>query len=192
MDHVKVVFVGNAGTGKTSAFLAYTTPDDLPETVPGVAPTSITTIPFTPRPIHLHLWDTSGKDEHRQIRSLRYPMTDAFIICFSIVDPASFDAVQTLWAPEVKDHCPKAACILAGMKSDLRGSSDQALPSELGEQMKTMIGAKAYIECSAVNRRNIRGLIIEAIRATGNRRPVNISYEPDEYEYEEDAVEAPK
>jgi hypothetical protein len=43
-----------------------------------------------------------------------------------------------------------------------------------------------------VNRRNIRELIIEAIRAVGRRRPVNISYEPDEYEYEEDAAEAPK
>jgi GTPase SAR1 family protein len=119
-------------------------------------------------------------------------MTDAFIICFSITDPASFDAVQTLWAPEVRDHCPKAVYILAGMKSDLRQSSEQTLPSELGEEMKATIGAKAYIECSAVKRRNIRELIIEAIRATGRRRPVNISYEPDEYEYEEDTTETPK
>jgi small GTP-binding protein len=186
MDHLTVVFVGNAGTGKTVVLIAHTTTDDLPETIPGFAPRSITTIPFIPRPIHLHLWDTSGKDEHRQIRSFRCPMTDSFIICFSIADPASLDAMQTLWVP-------KAAYILTAMNCNLRESSQQILPPKLDEEMKATIGAKAYIECSAVNRRNIRELIIEAIRAVGCR-PVNISYEPDEseYEYQENAAEAPK
>jgi GTPase SAR1 family protein len=69
-------------------------------------------------------------------------MTDAFIICFSIADPASLDAVQTLWAPEVRDHCPKAAYILAGMKCNLQESSQQTLSPELGKEMKATIGPK--------------------------------------------------
>ena len=40
--------------------------------------------------------------------------TDVFLICFSVVSPASFDNVTIKWCPEIKHHCPEAPVLLVG------------------------------------------------------------------------------
>ena len=39
--------------------------------------------------------DSLGSQEFAQLRPLSYPGTDVFIICFSLTDPASLEAVTT-------------------------------------------------------------------------------------------------
>ena len=56
---------------------------------------------------------------HR-LRPLSYPQTDVFLICFSLVSPASFENVRAKWFPEVSHHCPNTPVILVGTKLDLR------------------------------------------------------------------------
>ncbi len=53
-------------------------------------------------------------------RPLSYAQTDVFLICFSIVNPISFENVRTKWYPEVKFFCPNTPIILVGTKLDLR------------------------------------------------------------------------
>ena len=40
--------------------------------------------------------------------------TDVFVICFALDDRASFDEVEEVWVPEVRQHCPQAEVILLG------------------------------------------------------------------------------
>ena len=47
-------------------------------------------------------------------------MQDVFLICFSIVEPASLENVTAKWYPEIQHHCPNVPIILVGTKSDLR------------------------------------------------------------------------
>lgn len=41
------------------------------------------------------LWDTAGGEEYDRLRPLAYPQTDIFMICFSVVDPISYENVRT-------------------------------------------------------------------------------------------------
>jgi len=55
-----------------------------------------------------------------RLRPLSYPQTDVFLICFSLVSPASYENVRAKWFPEVSHHCPNTPVILVGTKLDLR------------------------------------------------------------------------
>lgn len=56
------------------------------------------------RIISLNLWDTAGQEEYDRLRTLSYPQTNVFIICFSISSPASYENVKHKWHPEVRGH----------------------------------------------------------------------------------------
>jgi len=47
-----------------------------------------------------------------------------FLVCFSVVNPNSYDNVTSKWVPELRLHCAEAPIILVGTKIDLRNDSD--------------------------------------------------------------------
>merc|ERR1719450_123898 len=72
----------------------------------------------------LQLWDTAGQEDYKSLRTLSYPNTDIFIICFSIVSPVSFDNIKVEWGPELDHYAPGVPKILVGTKQDLRNSEE--------------------------------------------------------------------
>lgn len=54
------------------------------------------------------------QEDYDRLRPLSYPMTDVFLICFSVVNPASFQNVKEEWVPELKEYAPNVPFLLVG------------------------------------------------------------------------------
>ena len=68
----------------------------------------------------LGLFDTAGQETYDRLRSLAYPESDVFLVCFSVVSPDSYDNVREKWIRDVSHHSPRTPIILVGTQSDLR------------------------------------------------------------------------
>lgn len=110
-----------------------------------------------------------GSVEFDRLRPLSYTQTDVFMLCFSVVDPLSFDHLRTKWAPEVKFHCPNCPIVVVGTMVDLR--YDKSVVARLAErnqvpietavaqEMADELGARLYVECSAFTQAGLAAAI---------------------------------
>ena len=100
--------------------------------------------------VNLCFHDTAGQEGYDRLRPLAYRNTDIFLICFSVDNLDSLRNIETTWAGEVKQHCPKAKLIMVGLKQDLRNSNPRkCLDSKIAKKIFKNIDAAGYLECSA-------------------------------------------
>ena len=189
MKPIKIVVVGDSGVGKTSLLMKYM----------GYGMRNEPTQPFEnyiynknvdfnniglklyntngqivnniiEMQINLNLYDTNGHIDHDSQRLLAYPETDVFLICFSLVDPTSFENVTEKWYPEIRHHCPGVPIILVGTKLDLRTNDETPSPITYIQcrDMVKEVGAVKYLESSALTQKGLKTIFDESIRVVLN------------------------
>ena len=90
----KLVSVGDGACGKTCLLIVFSK-DQFPEVyVPTVFENYVADIEVDGKQVELALWDTAGQEDHDRLHPLSYLQTDVFLICFSLVSPASFENVR--------------------------------------------------------------------------------------------------
>ncbi|XP_005431747.3 rho-related GTP-binding protein RhoQ [Geospiza fortis] len=115
------------------------------------------------------------QEDYDRLRPLSYPMTDVFLICFSVVNPASFQNVKEEWVPELKEYAPNVPFLLVGTQIDLRDDpktlarlndmKEKPVSVEQGQKLAKEIGAYCYVECSALTQKGLKTVFDEAIIA---------------------------
>jgi len=175
MQNIKCVVVGDGAVGKTCLLISYTTNAFPGEYIPTVFDNYSANVMVDGRPIQLGLWDTAGQEDYDRLRPLSYPQTDVFLVCYSIISRASYENVKTKWIPEIKHHVPDAPFLLVGTKVDLRNDAEvlkkvgNPLTKADGESLAKELGARCYVECSALTQDGLKNVFDEAIRAALNK-----------------------
>lgn len=175
MQTIKCVVVGDGAVGKTCLLISYTTNKFPSEYVPTVFDNYAVTVMIGGDPYTLGLFDTAGQEDYDRLRPLSYPQTDVFLVCFSVVSPASHENVKEKWVPEITHHCPRTPFLLVGTQSDLR--DDPAMIEKLAknkqkpvtkasaEKLAELLRAVKYVECSALTQEGLKNVFDEAILA---------------------------
>lgn len=184
---IKVVMVGNTGVGKSS--LATRVINDV------YTETYISTIcmDFWVRTIKndnkvykMQIWDTAGQERFRAITPTYYRSAHMTLLCFSLNDKESFDAIED-WIKDIRKHNTETRFILVGTKSDLEepqvsNEAIQCLQEKLiSISSRPTPGSRCpYIETSAKSGKNCEELFVSAARDSvqyGNGCPGNRNHE---------------
>ncbi|KAL0733188.1 hypothetical protein Bca4012_009398 [Brassica carinata] len=149
--YMKCVTVGDGGVGKTCLIISYATAKPFPtDYVPTVFDIYSANVMVDGNSTNLGVWDTAGNP-------------DVFLLAFSLVSKASFENVAKKWIPELRHYAPGVPIFLVGTKLDLRDDKEFLLENSgavpistsHGVELMKLVGASAYIECSAKTQTNL-------------------------------------
>jgi Rho family protein len=143
--------------------------------VPTVFENYVTDCRVDGKSVQLALWDTAGQEDYERLRPLAYSKAHVILIGFSVDSPDSLENVKHKWAEEARERCQGIPIILIGLKKDLR--DDPLAQEEMrkkslrfttpkqGSDMKEMIGARKYLECSSLTGDGVDDVFEAATRA---------------------------
>jgi small GTP-binding protein len=169
----KFVIVGDGAVGKTSLLLAYTNDNFSFNYIPTIFDNYCSHICVDGKYYNINLWDTAGQEEYSRLRSLAYPMTDVFILCYSTISKTSFENIKDHWYKELRHYSPSAPIILVGTKVDLRKIIAEHISYEDGIMKAFEIDAKSFFECSALTRKSIIQIFEDAVRIAESKTKIN-------------------
>ncbi|CAI0435160.1 unnamed protein product [Linum tenue] len=180
---IKCVTVGDGAVGKTCLLISYTSNTFPTDYVPTVFDNFSANVVVDGSTVNLGLWDTAGQEDYNRLRPLSYRGADVFILAFSLISKASYENIAKKWIPELRHYAPGVPIILVGTKLDLRDDKQffndhpGAVPITTaqnlsltigflfkGEELKKLIGAPAYIECSSKTQQNVKAVFDAAIK----------------------------
>ena len=119
------------------------------------------------------------QEDYDRLRPLSYPMADVFLVCFSMVNPASFENIKEKWIPEIKHYNPRTPFLLVGTQEDLRDDpsvieqlrrrKQSPITREQGLRLAKLLRSSGYLECSALTQKGLKDVFDEAILAVINK-----------------------
>ncbi|KAG4932705.1 hypothetical protein JHK87_046707 [Glycine soja] len=166
---IKCVTVGDGAVGKTCMLICYTSNKFPTDYIPTVFDNFSANVVVENTTVNLGLWDTAGSNIPfastvflrarglQQAEAIELQGADVFVLAFSLVSHASYENVLKKWVPELQHFAPGVPVVLVGTKLDLREDKHYLadhpglapVTSEQGEELRKLVGATYYIECSS-------------------------------------------
>ncbi|XP_061749698.1 rho-related GTP-binding protein RhoV-like [Nerophis ophidion] len=174
-EELSCLLVGDGAVGKTSMIISYIFNGYNSEYRQTAFDVFTGLVHVNGVQTRLKLIDTAGQEEFGHLRSLCYAHVDVFILCFSLINPVSFDNVTSKWIPQIRAGNSTSPIILVGTQSDLRHNVDvlihlnqlRAKPVGQSEvkRLARRIRAHDYMECSALTQHHLKDVFDCAIFA---------------------------
>ncbi|KAI5555526.1 hypothetical protein POPTR_019G092300v4 [Populus trichocarpa] len=169
---IKCVTVGDGAVGKTCMLISYTSNTFPTDYVPTVFDNFSANVVVHGSTVNLGLWDTAGQEDYNRLRPLSYRGADVFLLAFSLISKASYENIAKKWISELRHYAPAVPIVLVGTKLDLRNDRQYLIDhpgaapitTAQGEELKKMIGAAVYLECSSKTQQNVKGVFDAAIK----------------------------
>ena len=181
MKTIKCVAVGNVLVGRSTLFVRYTK-GEYPSYCFSPSPWEeyAATLTVNGEPYTLEMYNMAGDDEYDRFKPLIYQNADVIMLCFSVVDPCSYENITEKWWPELHNFCPNVSIVLVGMKLDLRDDKftlrdlkakhERPITHNEGLEMQHKIGAVAYLECSALTKEGVQKVFHAVVSAALTHR----------------------
>lgn len=183
LDQMKVIFLGNSGTGKSSLLKRFTTGKFHPQQVTigqVIAEEQIKNVRVGSGRVELCIWDTAGSERFRTtaLLPMYYRRARGAIVVYDITNKQSFIDIEEKWMLELSSQCPKIPSILLGNKFDLK--SDREVSIVEGKALAQKYGM-LFMETSAKNRSveyAMAELVIEMMNKPGDKPDVGNTIKP--------------
>ncbi|KAL2632904.1 hypothetical protein R1flu_004383 [Riccia fluitans] len=161
---VRVVVVGEPGTGKSSLITAVAT-ENFPDRTPPVLPLTKLPPDFYPDRVPLHIVDTSSRPEDKGRLEAECKKADAIVLTYACDRPHTLDQISSYWLPELRQLEVKVPIIVVGCKLDLRDERQPSLEQVMAPLMHEFREVETCIECSALKQIQVAEVFYYAQKA---------------------------
>ncbi|CAK8687827.1 unnamed protein product [Clavelina lepadiformis] len=170
---IKVVALGNTGTGKTCLikhFCESKFSNCYHATVGVDYGFKIQTVKEIP--LRVHLWDFSGDSQYYDIRSELYSGTDACFLVFDVTNQASFQSLDGWLRETGRFGALNSVVVVVGNKADLRSNKNCVSAAEARKWASTH--KLQYFETSAFSGDGVSKLFEELLGAVVSAKKINL------------------
>ena len=111
----KVVFIGEAGVGKTSIiqrFIKKTFSSSTSSTTGAIFIEKEMYFEDINQKIKFELWDTAGQEKYRALAKVFYNNASICIMVYDITSKKTFDGLKNYWAENIKSNISGNSCKL--------------------------------------------------------------------------------
>eukprot|EP00276_Gloeochaete_wittrockiana_P016253 CAMPEP_0184347194 /NCGR_PEP_ID=MMETSP1089-20130417/15337_1 /TAXON_ID=38269 ORGANISM="Gloeochaete wittrockiana, Strain SAG46.84" /NCGR_SAMPLE_ID=MMETSP1089 /ASSEMBLY_ACC=CAM_ASM_000445 /LENGTH=201 /DNA_ID=CAMNT_0026678147 /DNA_START=33 /DNA_END=638 /DNA_ORIENTATION=+ len=156
VTQLKLVFLGEAGVGKSSIALRFTKNEFNVSSESTIGAAFLTAqIMEDKHLVKFEIWDTAGQERFHSLAPMYYRGAQAAIVVFDITNQSSFSRAQT-WIQELQVECnANVVIVLAGNKLDM--ASARQISTHTARDYADKNGLM-YIECSAKTDTGIQDL----------------------------------
>ena len=122
-DSLKVVLIGESGTGKTSIIQRFAYKFFDPNCASSISSQYITKkveLKDFKQTLTFDIWDTAGQEKYRAMAKLFYKDAKIILFVYDVSSKNTFIELKNYWISEVKQNCePNALLGVVANKSDL-------------------------------------------------------------------------
>ncbi|MGQ4913148.1 MAG: GTP-binding protein [Candidatus Asgardarchaeia archaeon] len=154
--NAKIIFIGDAGVGKTSIIHRHTIQEFSTSYLPTIGVDMSSDIVVADgTPVNLIIWDFAGQTLFEPVRRQYYAGAYYAILVYDITNTQSFKNIMKKWWIDLNTYTSNCGAILVGNKVDL--GLQRQIPTEKGMHLAEELGID-FIETSAKINYNIKEL----------------------------------